>query len=162
MREILFRGKWRDNGEWAVGSLVNAIDMIDDKQRTYIIEEAQYAGYGEFAYVSDVDPETIGQYTGLTDKNGKKIFEGDIVDLECDPDLNELWVFDFGNCGGVQNVAHDVGYMGFCLRPLSDNAIKERDYGQRDDPVYYLNALRLHIVGNIHDNPELLGGAEDG
>ena len=149
MGEILFRGKLADQDTWVEGSLI----VCGEEVRMFA--DSASAGTGIFS----VDPATVGQYTGLT-ANGKKIFKGDIADLECDPGLNELWVFDYGNCGGVQNVAHDVGYMGFYLRPLSDNAIKARDYGQRDDPIYYLNALRLRIVGNIHDNPELLKGED--
>ena len=148
MRKILFRGKLADQDTWVEGSLI----VCGEEARMFA--DSASAGTGIFS----VDPNTVGQYTGLTDKNGKKIFEGDIVDLECEADLNELWVFEFGNCGGVQNVTHDVGYMGFYLRPLSDNAIKARDYGQRDDPVYYLSAFRLSVIGNIHDNPELLKG----
>lgn len=143
----LYRGKRVDTGEWIEGFYF--------REAGHFIKELPSATSTPTHLVF---PNTVGECTGLRDKNGNLIFEGDIVCL--DDTTNELWVFDFGNCGGVQNVAHEVGYNGFHLRPLSDVAIRVRNFGQRDDPVYYLNAFRLRIIGNIHDNPELLKGGE--
>ena len=118
MREILFRGKSRNNGKWYEGDLGTVAHkrFIDDG----IVNER-------------VIPETVGQYTGLTDKNGKKIFEGDI--------LKGAWETVF-------QVVYDDCYLGF--------RAKEKD-GMHNCIDYY-GLDRLEIIGNIHDNPELLKG----
>lgn len=160
MREILFRGKRLSDGVIVEGFYLIKTDPLLLTKRHFILVQLNNANgiLNSTCAWFEVDPATVGQYTGLQDKNGERIFEGDI----CRIDDDELWVFSFGNCGGVENVGHEVGYMGFHLSPLSPVAIKNRGFGQRDDPVYYLNSIDLCVIGNIHDNPELMEVQSDG
>lgn len=140
MREILFRGKRVDGTiEWVYGGyaewgLVQSVITTKGK-------------YGENnAY--EVDPDTVGQWTGLVDKNGVKVFEGDVVKAD---DVQA--VVRFGRCGGVENVKHAVGYIGFYLDFIDE---KLKRYGLRDDIVYWHEEYGLEVIGNIHDNPDLM------
>ena len=143
MREILFRGKRTDNGEW-IGGFYSAeeynpyIGKIEYIPRIQIIGKCVSLG---------VIPETVGQFTGLTDKNGVRIFEGDIVRLT--DEHNEIeWtaVVVFGNPNGEYN-------WGWQLK-----AIGEFD-GNKDILLWVdmeESGAYCEIIGNIHDNPELL------
>ena len=121
IREVIFRGKRTDNGEWVEGSLLG-IDWCD-KPSTYSI-----APNTPVSVFYSVIPETVGQYTGLTDKNGVKIFEGDIVDY----------------------ISSDV--IG---NPKTGTIIVE-DMTDYDTMIYLNHANELKLIGNIHDNPEIL------
>lgn len=127
MRDIEFRGKRTDNGEWVYGNLVRGCD----EQYAYIVE----FGNKELCrnYV-DIDPETVGQYTGLKDKNGAKIFEGDIVE--------RFW---FGEMC-IYQIDYDNGLASFIGRA-----------GMKYTTFDY-DSAEFEVVGNIHDNPELLEG----
>lgn len=121
MREILFRGKSKVRGDWVEGCLVrryNGYVGIDRPHPDLCFELIQ------------VEPETVGQYTGLTDKNGKKIFEGDIC-----------WFY-----GGDY-------YSGL----WEQNAIVAITDMTDDEQTHYLNnAEYCEVIGNIFDNPELI------
>lgn len=124
MREILFRGKRKVGGEWVQGFL------FVSRKGEYKIK--WYDPHYGSAKTSEVHPETVGQFTGLTDKNGKKIFEGDVMEFEAYGLLYRGVVTIEGGNTGV-----------FCKggSPFLDDAIKRHD------------AVK---IGNIHDNPELL------
>lgn len=123
MREILFRGKRKDTGEWAEGNL-----------RTYEYENGRTAYYIHrwYQFLHEVVPETVGQYTGMTDKNGMRVFEGDI--------LTGAW-----NTKIV--VYYDECYVQFRVREATPRA--------RENAIDYYNNGKLEIIGNIYDNPEL-------
>ena len=143
MREILFRGK-TDKGEWVYGV------PFFEEERCYIIEDLficdEYDCTG--AVNTMVIPETIGQYTGLTDKNGTNIFEGDIHE-HIVGGKSYLFVVKHGKYYDFE--AADKRY-GWYFQNTQTNDCNSF-YG---DEKNYAN-----IIGNIHDNPELLkGGAE--
>ena len=154
MREILFRGKRKDNGEWVegyytelpCGSLGATIFSNDDElvcedTKSYIIkvftkQHTNYSNSNPLQVIEcekyEVIPETVGQFTGLTDKNGKKIFEGDIVH-------------------GYWNTKFLIFFDLCCLQfraKLSDGTEKDIDY--------YGDSKKIEVIGNIYDNPELL------
>lgn len=135
MREILFRGKRLDNDEWAEGAYLN-----DRDGAFYICPAASDITYGDngnrrrIGCWYKVDPATVGQYTGLMDKNGKRIFEGDIVQFRTRVDtFKPLYVRWYK--GAAQFV------------------VSKRD-GVRSYPMD--DAWTYEVIGNIHDNPELL------
>ena len=137
MREILFRGKRTDNGEWVDGFLLKECNYATCSWNLAI--EYKTDRFGKFAYdVAEINPETVGQFTGLTDKNGKKIFEGDVIKIPDDYD-------EYGhNAGEIYEVYFCLG--GFRLKPKYSKA---RGYWLEDDET-------VEVIGNIHDNPELL------
>jgi uncharacterized phage protein (TIGR01671 family) len=130
MREIKFRGKRLDNGEWIEGDLLRMND------HWFIFPDPAPEGIDKY----EVDPATVGEYTGLKDRNGKEVYEGDVIKIP-ETDFN----------------AEIIGRVLF------------------DDDAYYIIPLRgghlwgLHwslrkhdakIIGNLHDNLELLKGGE--
>lgn len=143
MREFIFRGKRKDNGEWVEGGGIDA-----NFGEAYILRGWEDGSTGTVDVDSvEVIPETVGQYTGLTDKHGKTIFEGDII-------KSYLYVFivAYGKCGGCANT-DDYGYIGFHLEPADKNTKLHMSYGLRDDICYFTEA---EVIGNIHDDHELL------
>lgn len=121
MREILFRGKRNDNGEWEYGNLICSKNYAIGSQKFPLQKPVV------------VDSATVGQYTGLTDKNGNRIFEGDIIKVD------SAWT------SGNYAVEFDEG--GFCAgRNFMQSWLMCGDfYGD--------------VIGNIYDNPELLWDA---
>lgn len=135
MREILFRGKRPDTGEWVEGYYaVRAILVGTIEEEVYPVIE-QFNGP-----IHEVVPDSVGQYTGLTDKNGAKIFEGDIIKTK-----------KFGKIIGHTNVndfdVFVVTYENQMFRLLRKN----RGFNLIDDGY-----SKFEVIGNICDNPELL------
>lgn len=135
MREILFRGKQMDDNEWIYGGALHQTDCYGMKvDRWFIIDGTETNDY-DIGYPIRVIPETIGQYTGLTDKNGKKIFEGDIVRYN-----GEKHIVVFETRGGTGYFGIKIGHIetwGFCPS---------------------IPANLMEVIGNINDNPELVEG----
>ena len=146
MREILFRGKRLDNGAWETGSLVIVRMGCHDAQY-YIADKMT-------GYQTHVRPSTIGQYTGLKDKNGKRIFEGDIVQYQ----------FDNDDCPFPKKRTDKIiGKIFFSDFRASFSVTAGRngsDMVNNDLFKYVQNGNRVGVIGNIHDNPELLKGGE--
>lgn len=127
MREILFRAKREATNEWVYGYFVNEYDDFQIYVQPQIITRSGRE------YVNE---NTLGQFTGLTDKNGMKIFEGDIVRYG---DTIHKVVFEQRN---------GTAYFGLIYSP-----IETLPFG------HYQDLRQLEVIGNIYENPELIGGA---
>ena len=135
MREILFRGKTL-TGKWVEGAYYKQEEFYGDKEDAHIIITSKETLENDLALESHiVIPETVGQYTGLTDNYGTKIFEGDIVEYK---EENGTIVYD------EQLAMFSVQFDTWCT-----------DF----DHIY---SNELEVIDNIHNNPELLGGEDDG
>ena len=149
MRGILFRGKRPDNGEWVEGfynHIPNGRLGMDEHLIQTIKEN------GKIGMLYNVDPSTVGQYTGLKDNNGKKIFEGDIIKAD-NGKQSSISVVKFGEyypklffamldicCTGVQH----LNANGFYLKSA-----------KHEDMILF-KSRHLVVIGNVHDNPELI------
>ena len=131
MREILFRGKRADNGQWVYGFYAQEL-----QGQHYILADEGDFYDGPMLTMVEIIPETVGQYTGLDDKNGVKIFEGDVVRY-----LNSIesgnGVVKYDNCAFLFNWI-DIDEIDSLLR-------------------YFQCSKELEVIGNIHDNPEAMG-----
>ena len=137
MREILFKGKRKDNGKWVEGCYAECngktfigidISIYDDIFEVFCTPVIRWF---------EVDPETICQFTGLCDKNGKKIWENDILMAHLDESYPEDVTYETVEWGVAGWVAHETGSM-------------DREYLGEFDLEHY------EVVGNIFDNKELL------
>lgn len=131
-REILFKAKRKDNGEWVEGCIV--IDQSRFDRFKYRIQPIESG----VLYAHPIDPDTLCQYTGLTDKNGKRIWENDICDRkEKYPEIVTYnkgdWQLDYSYVFGKE-IHTDACNLGF----------------------YVCERKCVEVIGNIFDNPELL------
>jgi len=137
MREIKFRGRSTHSDDWCYGSFVNNPD------------EPTICGFDIWAdgdsdwREEKVEPHTVGQYTGLCDKNGKEIYEGDIIRT-------------YGSKG--DEIKHTVEYSDkeamFCTKLIGADMLGG-SITQR-----WLDEFEFEVIGNVHDNPQLLKGGE--
>ena len=133
----LYRGKRLDNGEWVKGYFVKS-KYYEGGETYFIIDfDNKYDDYDSFSLLYPIDPSTVGEYTGLTDKNSNRIFEGDVVSglfLYALP-INGVCVFKDGAFG-----------------------LEWKRGGAKEfTPFTSMCNVQYEVVGNIHDNPELKG-----
>lgn len=156
MREILFRGKKTSNGEWVMGNL-----FIPDKDDT---PTQICIGTNIIRITYDIIPETVGQFTGLTDKNGTKIFEGDIVQYETFDDFDCQSVVKFGEykqdgSGGEYSGTKCIGFYvkvdNFTCPDWCENEPECFPYYMWQQNILEV-ASECEVIGNIYDNPELI------
>lgn len=137
MREIKFRGKRTDNGEWVEGLFFKEYSTFF-KKFLFIIQHLNKFGIPIANY--EILPETVGEYTGLTDKNGTEIFEGDIVKR-----VFTLWHGETKKTRETQ-----IGVVVYSNRDCSFQVEKKCNLRKPWD------GDTIEVIGNIHDNPELL------
>ena len=172
MREILFRGKRTDNGKWIEGGIYT------DENQTYIIHTYRYIpdtrdwDTVEFyenhprykiGYVA-VEPESIGEFTGLTDKNGTRIFEGDIVKTQ--PFYDRPYSDKRKSKQFIGTVEYKIKtFNGSSVYPKQDYQAEwglkfYEDFGKYVHS-FWSDLWNCEVIGNIHDNPELLKEPEN-
>lgn len=131
MREILFKAKRKDNGEWVEGCYVKKYDLLGKRHLILYVDN-----YVRWRCV-EIDSKTLCQFTGLCDKNGKKIWENDILMAHLDESYPEDVTYETVEWGVAGWVGHEANSIG-------------RQYLDEFDTKYY------EVVGNTFDNPELL------
>lgn len=139
MRDILFRAKFKAP-EWLYGY------VIFDYDNRWVIRWTE----NEMPFAFSVDPETICQYTGLTDKSGTKIFEGDIFLNEFHNEPANVGIVRYGEYCNAFNSDPYCSHIGFYVDWNDDLKIMRKDLG--------FWCKRREVAGNIFDNPELLKG----
>ena len=131
MREIKFRGKDIETGEWIYGDLIQRIGYMPSIMYTY--EHTGKIRYCECA----VKRETVGQFAGLTDKNGKEIYEGDIIK---------------SSYGTIHYIVYDNDLA--CFKAVVARYNPSNEYSNLSKG--WIACLNQEVIGNVHDNPELI------
>lgn len=152
MREILFKAKRKDNGEWVEGNLIN---LDADSGYCYIVPAFKNASTLPINWLIAgrmilVDPETLCQFTGLCDLSGKKIWENDIIKYHFGEIYAPIKYGCYQNCFDSQKTEH----IGFYVDWPDDKCL-------RKDLGYWINMVDAVPVGNIFDQPELLQEESD-
>lgn len=153
MRDILFRGKRLDNGEWVYGFYCHVPRGRLDRDE-HLIQTVKKSG--KMGMLHCVDPSTVGQYTGLKDKNGKRIFEGDIIRTHYANTRKNDFI--------EQVVFHNGRFCSLYKIPGPGNG---KIWANLPDGVPHLPQDKTphmewcEVMGNIHDNYELLEGVEE-
>lgn len=151
MRELLFHGKQIENNEWVEGALISIqTDLNGNDNQAFIVSEINFRDsiYDVWKYADEVNPETVGQFTGKVDKNGTKIFEGDVFQL--DDDIVAVVIFsdgcfrleEYGLCGTWTESGYDECGGGYGIVEC--------------EPIDWYFLKDMEIIGNIHDNPALI------
>ena len=153
-REMLFRGKSIGTGEWLYGHLFNY--GLTTATNVPCISVCVPKSWEEARNLYTVHPDTIGQYTGLKDKNGKKIYEGDILYLIVPNDSVRYFVVEWANedrvlkpLTGFENTVNNIRISGWCFNWNGYRLYPTVIDGVPDNEV-------MEVVGNIHDNLELI------
>lgn len=150
MRQIKFRGKRLKDGKWIYGSLADySMRILNTSVKKKIIFDniASFAtdNFGFVVNDHEVDPETIGQFTGLIDRNGKEIYEGDIIRYS-----------DSLGLSFISPVAFYEGRFGIRMKYTSAHATLDRKGNYNDGHCHVDYTIEYEVVGNIYDNPELM------
>lgn len=151
-REILFRGKKKGTSEWVCGSLVlnGSESVVIIENRGTVITKQSNTFWSIETPAFEVIPETVGQFTGTTDKNETKIFEGDIVRFERQMPIENMFT-DYETGGEIVQVDHTVDFIKhtaeFSLFPIKCHDLMNQSL---------TCSQFMEVVGNIYDNPELL------
>ena len=144
MREILFKAKRVDNVEWVEGYYVKKYDLLGKRHLILYVDN-----YVRWECV-EIKPETLCQFTGLTDKNGNKIWENDIIKYHFGEIYAPIKYGCYQNCFDSQKTEH----IGFYVDWTGDKCL-------RKDLGYWINMVDAMPVGNVFDNPELLQEESD-
>lgn len=166
-REILFKAKRKDNGEWAEGFLLS--DGMREPEHWFVgsivIEPCKGTACGEWDIrgiaLEEIDISSLCHFTGLTDKNGQKIWENDIVKFD-----DEIWSSSYTSCGMEYDSyeTENYGVVGYCDYYARYDFVKykynenqvEADLHENHDIEFSEFVKEHEVIGNIFDNPELL------